>query len=328
MNEPQLTISIVNWNGIAFLPDCLRSIVENPPLFSFEVIVVDNDSTDGSPDWLRSEDCKQLMQNVPLHVIEPRENLGFGPGHNLAINASNAPNVFILNPDTLVTSGALDKLVETLQSAPEIGMVGPKVLYEDGSLQHSVVRHPETPASIISDAFEAHKLLPNALVSRWLLGPHWSHDQRRSVPVIGGAAMMCKREMINATGGFDPSIHMYAEEYEWCIRARREKWNIVFEPEASIVHLRGKSTVQRWSDDERIVVQEKALIYYENKSFSKLLNLSNCITKVSILSGHILRWKWQGREASSLRQLRRLRLENCKQIIFGPRKDINTGKVN
>src|SRR4029079_3963415 len=140
---------------------------------------------------------------------------------------------------------------------------------------------------------------------------------------------MCKREMINELGGFDPSIHMYAEEFEWCVRVRRGNWDIVFEPEAQIIHLRGRSTTQRWAEDERMIVQERALIYYENKSFSKLLNLCNCITKAVVLTLHTLRWRWHGKDVRTLQQLRNMRLENCRQLIFGPRNDIiNTSEVN
>ena len=261
-------------------------------------------------------------------MIRAGANLGFGPANNLAIKTASAANILILNPDTLVTEGALDKLVKTLESEPRIGMVGPKILNEDGSLQHSVVRQPETPATIIFEELRIYKLLPRRMIATWLLGSHWNHDQRRTVRVVGGAAIMCKREMINEIGGFDPSIHMYAEEFEWCVRVRRGNWDIVFEPEAQIIHLRERSTTQRWTADERMIVQEKALIYYENKSFSKLLNLSNCITKAVVLTLHTLRWRWHRKDVRILQQLRNMRLENCRQLIFGPRNDINTSEVN
>jgi GT2 family glycosyltransferase len=167
-----------------------------------------------------------------------------------------------------------------------------------------------------------HWLLPKALRSRWLLGDHWPHDVRRSVPVIAGAAMMCKREMIADIGGFDPLIHMYAEDLEWCVRARRAGWKIYFEPAAEIIHIREKSCQQRWSYDERMMVQENAMIYFENKSFSRSLNLINGISRVIVMLTHLARWKIMRRKTALISALIQLRLANCKSLLFAPRDAI------
>jgi GT2 family glycosyltransferase len=320
MTQSQLSIIIVNWNGIRFLPDCLRSIVENPPNLPFDVIVVDNASMDGSTEWLRSDECKQLMRATTFSVLEPGTNLGYGPGNNLAIDQTTTPNILILNSDTRVLSGAIDKLAETLRSSPKIGMVGPRLYYDDGSLQDSVSRHPASPFSILVEGLGIDQFLPKRLLAKWLFGVHWDHEERRAVPVVAGAAMMCKREMIDDVGPFDRTIHMYGEDLEWCVRARRGGWSIVFEPLAHVIHSRRKSVEQRWTENDRMIVMERAMLFYENKSFSRFLNLSNGITKIFVLSLHAVRWKIQGRNPSIFLRMIKLHANNCKRLLLGDDK--------
>jgi GT2 family glycosyltransferase len=262
------------------------------------------------------------MRDTPFTLLEPEENLGFGRAANLAISRSSAPNVLILNADIRVRPNSFDRLIETLNLERDIGMVGPRLLYEDGRLQDSVSRQPDTPLSIAVEFLHLYKLLPKRLRARWLLGVHWLHDERRSVPVIAGAAMMCKREMIEDTGGFDPSIHMYAEDLDLCVRARRAGWKIYFEPTAEIVHIREKSSLQRWSPEEKTLIQENAMIYYENKNFSRALNLINGISRVFFMLIHLTRWKLTKRNTSVMSALIRLRTANCIDLLFAPRDSI------
>ena len=317
MSSPEISIIIVNWNGGSVIGGCLRSIAENPPSDPFEIVVVDNASTDGSAEWLRSEECGKLLAGIQYILIEPGTNLGYGPASNLAIERTTSPYVLILNPDTLILDAAIDRMVDLLRRNARIGMVGPRLYYEDGRLQDSVSRQPATPLSILVEHFHLYKLLPGRLYRNWLLGTHWPHDQRRAVPVIAGAAMMCRRSMIEDIGAFDPTIHMYAEDLEWCVRATRGGWLTYFEPAAGIVHFRGKSTRQRWADDEHALVQEAAMIYYENKTFSRSLNIANGITRVTTMFAYRSWRKLARKDPSVLDSLLRLRFENCKKLIFG-----------
>src|SRR5215211_4756675 len=132
-----LTIIIVNWNGIKFLPACLKSIVENPGSLLFEIVVVDNASSDGSAEWLRSDECAQLVGDTRFKLIETGENLGFGRANNVAIERTDSQFVFLLNPDTVVRPNAIDRLVDALKTTPDAGAAAPKLLNEDGSLQPS-----------------------------------------------------------------------------------------------------------------------------------------------------------------------------------------------
>jgi GT2 family glycosyltransferase len=316
MSSPEISIIIVNWNGAAFIEGCLRSIVENPPTDTFEIVVVDNASTDGSAEWLRSKECAELLAGIPYILIEPGANVGYGPANNLAIERTASTFVLILNPDTRVLDVAIDRMADLLRSDERIGMVGPRLNYEDGTLQDSVSRQPETPLSILFEHFQLYRILPSRLYRNWLLGTHWPHDRRCTVPVIAGAVMMCRRRMINDIGAFDPTIHMYAEDLEWCVRAGRHGWLTYFEPSASVVHLRGKSTEQRWDESEHPLIQEAAMIYYENKTFSRSLNIANGITRVATMSVRRFWRKLARKDSAVLDSLLDLRLENCKRLLF------------
>lgn len=323
MSSPAISIVIVNWNGAGFISGCLQSIVENPPSDTFEIVVVDNASTDGSAAWLRSRECAQLLDGIPYLLIEPGSNLGYGPASNLAIERTTSGFVLILNPDTRVLDSAVDRMVELLRSDERIGMVGPRLYYEDGSLQDSVSRQPETPLSILVEHFHLYKIMPSRLYRDWLLGTHWQHDHRRAVPVIAGAAMMCRRSMIDDIGAFDPTIHMYAEDLELCVRATRGGWLTYFEPAASIVHLRGQSTQQRWDVSEHAQVQEAAMIFFENKTFSRSLNIANGITRVATMFAYRSWRKLARKDPAVIDAVLRLRLENCKKLILGGGGPVN-----
>lgn len=314
--ELELSIIIVNWNGIDVLPTCLESIVKNPPSVPYEIVVVDNDSSDGSVGWINSSEAGRLLRGIEFRLIQSGENLGFGKANNLAISQGNAPFLFLLNPDTIVTKGAIDRLLETLKSHPGIGITAPR-LFTDGVVSASVTALAASPVSILVEGLALDRILPRRITSTWLYRANWTYDERVAVPVVSGAAMMCKREMINETGSFDPSLHMYAEDYELCVRVNRHGWRIMFEPEADVVHLGGKSSAQRWTDEERILVQESARMVYENKSFSRLRNIANGLARTGVLAIHGVRHRLNGRDSGLLRKLVVLYLRNCAELLRG-----------
>lgn len=248
----ELSIIIVNWNGREFLPRCIESILRSPPNVSYNIIVVDNASTDDSLRHLRSEGAQAGLGKARLHVIENTENLGFSRANNQAIAYSDAPLLFLLNSDTEVKPGAIDTLIATLKSDKRIGACGPRLLNSDGSLQPSTGRNPATAWDILVLGLRIYRLIPRSIRGELLLGIHWNHNRRRRVNFLSGAAILAKREMIGRVGGLDERFHMYGEDAEWCLRIVRAGWSLVFEPEAIVTHHGGQSSMQRWSSPERV----------------------------------------------------------------------------
>ena len=266
---PELTIIIVNWNGGELIRNCLKSISMAPPSVPYEIVVVDNASSDDSVAWLRSEAVTALMPGITVHVIENSENEGFSKANNQAIAYSKAPMVFLLNPDTEVTSGAIDALIACLNSNERIGACGPRLLNTDGSLQPSVYRNPPPPWVTIVTGTGLWRLVPRRVRGDLLLGGHWDHATRRTVPLIFGAAFIAKRAMIEDVGGLDERFHMYAEDDEWCLRIARAGWQLVFEPSAIVTHHAGQLANQRWSSSEKLRVRMNAGFQYNRYCLSR-----------------------------------------------------------
>lgn len=323
-----LSIVIVNWNGRGFLPDCLRSIVQDPPKTSFEIVVVDNASSDGSVEWLKSDEAREMLGDTKFRLIESKENLGFGRANNLAFKETDSKYVFVLNPDSVVFKGGIDKLIETLELDDRIGMTAPRLIDENGDLGASVIAFHPTPLSIVVEEFQLFQVLPKNLTRYWLYGRHWDYDVRRPVPLVAGAAMMCKREMINDVGGFNDDIFMYGEDLEWCVAVYRAGWQIYFEPDVEVLHKCGKSTEQMWGKDEVLAIQEQAMMDFHRRCFSRGLNIANSATKVFVMSAHFLRWKLTGRDPALLRAMMKMHSKNLRELVLNtPAAKARTGVV-
>lgn len=281
MAQSTVTVVIVNWNGMEFLPNCLASLAANPPSGEYVVVVVDNLSTDGSREWLVSDEAKSNFGDSNFRVILNHENSGFARANNLAFRNSSGEFILMLNPDTIVNHGAIDLLLESIRSEANIGAVGPKILNADGTLQASVAFFPPNPLVIVITEFSLTGLLPRKL-RRKLYSQNWEYDEKKPVPVIWGAAILAKRDMVEEVGELDEDFFMYGEDVEWCARINRKGWKIVFVPEASIVHFGGKSSEQAWESWETTMRKYEAAIMVERKSLSRSLAGCNAVTRLSI----------------------------------------------
>lgn len=251
-----LAVIIVTWNVRDLVVESLRTLTADLATSGLDwgVWVVDNASSDGTPQAIRAA----AFDGVRL--IESGANLGFGAGNNLAlralgfsdspaVRAPNAPRaVFLLNPDTLVHRGAVLALYTALYRLPYAGLVGARLTYADGSLQHSAFRFPGL-TQIALDLLPLPSALHGRLYESALNGRYprrrYAPDQPPfAVEHTLGAAMMLRREAIVATGLFDEGYFMYAEEVDWSMRLRRAGWEIYLVPSAHITHLEGRSTRQ------------------------------------------------------------------------------------
>lgn len=241
---PELAVVIVSWNVRDLLAACLRSLfadVQQSGLAA-QVWVVDNGSADGTPDM--------VAETFPaVHLIANQENLGFVRANNRALrklqgSEKRTPKyVWLLNPDTEVLPGATAALLSALTADPQVGMVGPKLVYADGSLQHSAFRFPGL-IQLLFDLFP----LPARLYDTPLNGryPRRLYEGVRPFRVDFplGASMMVKSAAIADVGLMDESFFMYCEEIDWCWRMRKASWHITCVPAARVVHHAGQSSGQ------------------------------------------------------------------------------------
>ncbi len=210
-SDIELSILIVNYNGANLLSPCVDSIFNTVKNTRFEVIIVDNASTD---------DSREILQTIshPLIVILSDINVGFAAGNNIAAKHARGAFYFALNNDTIVLPGAIDQLVATMKQAPEIGILGPQLLNIDRTIQGqgSILGHFQyrTPSS-------------------------------RTVSFLSGAAMMIPAALYNQIGGFDENYFFYNEDIDLCKTVLNMGYKLVYDPAASIIHIGGQATSTR-----------------------------------------------------------------------------------
>ena len=311
-----LSIVIVSWNTGDLLRRCAASIVASAPKAAYEIIVIDNASSDESLALLRGdEQAAALLADGRLRIFENAENRGFGAANNQAFARSHAPFVLLLNPDTLMVAGAIDALIAVLRSDPRIAACGPRLVNADGSLQLSVWRNPPTAWEIVLSNLWLYRLLPERIRGELLLGPHWPHDRRRSVRMLSGAALMVRREAIDAVGGFDERFHMYAEDNEWCLRIVRAGWLLVFEPAVVVRHDGAQSSLKRWSPLEKRRVQLEASCLFQRVSVPRWHLVANQLAYYLTAS---MQHAWRrigGVDASEMAMVTRVHARHLKQAL-------------
>jgi N-acetylglucosaminyl-diphospho-decaprenol L-rhamnosyltransferase len=283
MDAADLSVVIVNWNTGDLLRRCVAGIVTADPAVAYEIIVVDNASTDDSLARLRGDaGAGGLILGGRLRIVENAENRGFGAANNQAFALSRSGFVLLLNPDTVTLPGAIESLVAVLRGDPGIAACGPRLINPDGSLQVSVWRNPPTAWEIVLSSMKLYRLLPARIRGELLLGPHWRHDRRRSVRMLSAAALIVRREAIDAVGGFDERFHMYGEDNEWCLRMVRRGWRLVFEPGAVIRHDEAQSSRKRWTRLEKRRLQLESSYAFQRASVPRWHLVANqlafCVT--------------------------------------------------
>jgi len=232
-----LSVVIVSYNTRELLRECLDSVVADlDSLAKHEVIVVDNASTDGS--------VAMLHDSFPqVRLLANSQNRGFAAGNNQAIERSSGEYVLLLNPDAVVRKGALEGLMAVLEERSDVGGAGPRLLFPDGSFQHSAFSFP-TLAMIFLDFFPLHnRLLDSRINGRY---PRDLYERAEPFPIDHplGAALMVRRAVIEEVGLLDESFFMYCEEIDWCFRIKEAGWRILCVPRAGIVHHVAQSTRQ------------------------------------------------------------------------------------
>jgi len=234
----KLSIVILCWNDLKVIGDCLRSIYATTHSTEFEVIVSDNGSTDGSPEYIRQEFPQ-------AQVIENGKNLRFAKGNNVAIRASRGEYVLILNPDTIMQEGTLDGMVQYADQHPEAGAFGCRIVFPDGTPQP--VQRPLF--TIRSEWCWALGLGVLGRFSEWFQAgsyAKWHGETERSVGWVAGCFILARGELLSRLGGFDEQFFYYYEDTDLCRRIWESGASIRYTPKYTMIHLGGQSTVNRF----------------------------------------------------------------------------------
>jgi GT2 family glycosyltransferase len=238
VSRPRVDVGVVTWNTRDLSVSALRNLIESDQQAELRILLRDNGSSDGTVDAVRA-------QHPDVVVDADDRNLGFAAGMNRLIERSDAPWFFALNSDAWPEPGAIGRLVAAAGSAPRIGAVAPRLERPDGSLEHSTHRFPSLRVALRSARPGWVRRHPD-LARDELLHGAWLHDEARPVDWAVGAALLIRKETLDAIGGFDERFFMYAEDLDWCWRAHDAGWSVLFYPDAIVRHVGNASGVQNY----------------------------------------------------------------------------------
>jgi GT2 family glycosyltransferase len=233
MQKISLSICIVTYQARDYLRDCLNSLYAHAPNGEYEIIVVDNHSTDGTIETLE----RQFPQ---VQLIKNPTNNGFTAPMNQALRQAQGQYLLQLNPDTIVHDQALNQLIQFMQSHPKVGICGPKVLNTDGSLQKPCRRGESTPWAVITYFLGLSSLFPKSKLFGGYLMNYLDEDEINEVDGVAGSCMLLRREVIDQIGYLDERFFAYQEDADFCFQARQAGWKVYYVPTAQITHYGGQ----------------------------------------------------------------------------------------
>jgi GT2 family glycosyltransferase len=254
--DKTLSVLIVNYRADEYLKKCIPSLREQRMTRRMEIILIQNGSWEN-----RDPDIKGVS------VIRNSRNEGFARANNLGLAKAAGDYILMLNPDTIVPPGTLEKCVRMMEQDRDIGVLGCRLLNEDRSLQSSCRNFPAF-GNILIENLGLHHFLGGFgfFRNRYLM--IWPHDSVRVVDSVKGAFMMTRREVVESVGLLDDHFFMYCEEVDFCLRAKEKGWKTAFTPDASIIHFGGKST--EIHSLKNLVELHKSYRYYCRKHFNSL----------------------------------------------------------
>jgi GT2 family glycosyltransferase len=234
---PEVTVVIVNYKTRNFLRNCLKSLADSSGNLNLKINVVDNCSEDGSVEMVKNE-------FPDVNLIENSKNLGFSRANNLVIRTSQSPFILLLNPDTVLESDTLSKLLDFMEENKGVGVVTPKLVRPDGRLDLGCRRGFPTVEGILARGLGLSFLFPKdkKLASYHLL--YLDENQTSEVDAVAGAFMLVRNEVIQQVGVLDESFFLFGEDLDWCYRIKQADWKVFYYPEAKAVHFGRQSRKQ------------------------------------------------------------------------------------
>jgi N-acetylglucosaminyl-diphospho-decaprenol L-rhamnosyltransferase len=296
-----LSIVILNWNTRDLLAQCLASVYAYPPAGEFEVLVVDNASSDGSVQMVQEQFPQvRLIQNV--------RNVGFARANNQAILLSQGRYLLLINSDAIATPGATQSLVSLAEAEPHAGIVGARLLNRDGSFQAS-----HTPFPTLGQEFLVLTGLGRLLKGPWF--PSRGPEEGKGLQVAGyveGACMLVRRQAFEEVGGLDEGYFMYAEEVDWCYEMKKAGWQVWYQPAAKILHVGGGSSQHRRPQREADLYRSRVRFFrqhYGDRAADLLKVQIYSLTAIKIVVHGLLRRLSAGHYGRPVVPLRYLAME-------------------
>ena len=258
-DRPVVSVVIVNWNTAAMLMRCLKAVFDTVRNLRFEVIVVDNASSDDS--------VRACRLNFPsVKIIANAENVGFAKANNQAIVASEGQYILLLNSDAFVHSGSVEKVVHFMDAHDKVGAAGCKLVYENGDLQRSCTAFPTVFTELWQGLYLDRIFSRSKLFGQYWM-TYWDMCDSRPVDCVMGAFIMLRRVALDEIGVLDEGFFFYSEEVDLCYRLWRSGWLVYYVADGSATHIWGGS--ERQSLSKRLVQLYTSRLYFFRKHYSK-----------------------------------------------------------
>jgi len=254
-----LSIIIVNYNAGNLLKECIESVKNSALNISYEIIVIDNNSSDNSIDLIRNR-----FEN--LKIIMNKMNVGFARASNQGINGSKGRYILLLNPDTVILPDCLKKMVRFMEDHPEGGVAGCKVLNPNGTLQLACRRSFPAPSVSFYRLSGLSRLFPKSKTFARYNLTYQNPDVVQEVDAVSGSFMMIIRKALDEVGMLDERFFMYGEELDLCFRVKEKGWKVYYVPDARIIHYKGKSSQQR--KRKAVIDFHKAMYIFHKKHYA------------------------------------------------------------
>lgn len=259
-SNPVISIIIVSWNAKNYLRECLDSLFCTGCGYPLEVIVIDNASTDGSPE-LVSATFPQVR------LIRNQSNLGFAKANNVGIRISTGTYLCLVNSDVRILDGCIDKLAHLMETRPDVGIAGPRMLNSAGITGRSCRGFP-TIWNMFSNAVGFDLLFPRIRFFGGYVLRYWPQNTNRSVDILAGWFWIVRRSALDQVGLLDEDFFFYAEDTDWCTRFKMNGWGVEFLADAASVHYGGGSSTN--APVKYYIQQQRADLQYWRKHHSRV----------------------------------------------------------
>ena len=274
---PLVSVVIVSHNCKEPLRACLRSLADERQLTPLEVIVVDNDSNDDTGYAVASE--------FPwVQLIVNRQNVGFARAINVGLRFATSDYLLLLNPDTVVQAGTIDRLVRELAGRPDVGMLGCKLVRPDGTFDHACKRGFPTVLSAFFYFTGLARRFPDNPRFAQYTAAHLGIDETGTVDAINGAFMLVRRSAAEEVGGLDERYWLWAEDLDWCHRFWEVGWQVLYWPEVEVIHLKSASVGEHRSLRLNFAFHRSIWLFYEKHHAPHRSRILSALVAVGVWS--------------------------------------------
>ena len=281
----RLSVIVVSYNVENYIEQALVSVKASLQDVDHEIYVVDNASTDGSAGIVKDKFPE-------VNLIRNDENLGFAKANNIALKLAKGEFIALVNPDTIIEKDTFPVMLDAFGKHPEAGMIGCKVLNEDGTFQLSCRRGFPTPWAAWTRMTGLSFIFPKSRLFAQYNMTYLDPDETAEVDAVSGSFMVLRKEILEKTGHLDERFFMYGEDLDWCLRIKQAGWKILYYPGTFITHFKGKSADNReWKQVKQFYM---AMIQFAEKHFSSYsVFIPLWLLKISIWKMTVLTFLWR-----------------------------------